>query len=179
MCLSVLIASIAALNSIFSSVIDQESLATTSESLGLTRATQRPFLNVVAPVYYSLYPATISKIAPAICNKGVFPAEKVSVQCAVCHNALNAKKHLLALEEENPSIHFPDETIRYTFEEKGSDPNALKIKSGDELRVYITISYKNKLTQNKHKTVRSYLIQCNPPTDKAALIPLPEGDYWD
>jgi len=149
------------------------------QSLNMARDTQRPFLNVLETVHYSLYPASIQKIAFSICNKGVFPAEEVLVHCDVCHNKENAENHSLSLEKEIPSIYFPNEEIKHIFEEKKDDKNQLEIKSGNELRVQITISYKNKLTQKKHKTVRSYLMRCNPPEEKAILIPLPKGDYWD
>jgi len=126
-----------------------------NRSLELTRNTQRPFLNVLGPVKYLTYLKNIRWIKFLICNEGVFPAEQVSVRCDVFKNEDNAKNLSLELKKEIPSIFFPDEKLELMLEEKSETEQ----KSGEELHVLITISYKNKLSNTKHKTVRSYLME--------------------
>ena len=191
---SFLIASIAAIFVVVSVLIARRSLEKTEEALELTWNTTRPFLNVLEPVHASVVWATIKdphqsdiktipsgescigNITVAICNTGVFPADEVAVDCAVSRNKKNAKKHDLILDKANPSVYFPGGEITHVFRETPGRQK-LALKRSDVLRTLITISYKNKLTQKKHKTVRSYLLKCDPTAQ--SIIPFPEEDYWD
>jgi len=157
-------------------------LKITGNSLELTRATQRPFLNVLGiTVVWSRNdgsPTPVNYFVIHISNTGIFPANQVSVVLNVSKTDSDNQKHLFVVEREIPSICFPgEEIVNLTFreaEEKGKLTVALQGK----LKVQIEISYQNKLTQKIHKTIRPYLVQYFP-TAQSEPIPLPEEDYWD
>ncbi|MBI2329699.1 MAG: hypothetical protein HYU85_08750 [Chloroflexi bacterium] len=145
-----------------------------NHSLEVTRNTQRPFLNVIEPVRYQTYEHAIYYIRFSVCNKGIFPADAVSVRCDVFKNEGNVKRLSLELENKVPSIYFPEEKSELDFR----DNSDAKQKSG-ELHVLITISYKNKLSNTKHKTVRSYLMEFPSLIPENYLKVHSELDDWD
>lgn len=149
------------------------------KSLQLARNTQRPFLNVLGYVSCHTYTASLGQIAAVIRNSGIFPADEVSVHCGVFKNKKSDNEHLLLQEGNIPAIHFPNEENKCVFGETPDEKKRLTINYGDVLRVHITINYKNKLTQNKHKTVRCYSMVFDSKDETKNLIPCPQEDYWD
>ena len=84
---------------LIASLLAAISVSIASRSLELTRNTQRPFLNVIEPVIYGTYEHAIYYIKFFVCNKGIFPADAVSVRCDVFKDGDNVKG--LSLELEN------------------------------------------------------------------------------
>lgn len=175
--LSIIIAITAALNSIIASIIARNSLRVTEKSLELARTTQRPFLNVADPPYCKVYPTSIGTIAADIYNQGLFPADEVSVNCRVFRIIKNDKESLFfPAKKEYPSIYFPSgNLVGYKFEKK----NGLHMENSNELRVHITITYRNKLTGENHQTVRAYSMTFRQGDTTVELDPYPKEDYWD
>lgn len=168
---SIVIATIAALNSVRASDV-------ASKSLELTRATQRPFLNVESDVTCYMYPKSIGRIIVGINNKGNFPADEVSASCEMRRIKRSAVDNFSIPfqdgKEYYPSYCFPDDDIQYFFEKGG-----IQMEHEDKLEVYITIKYKNKLTEEKHKTIRAFSMIFTPGDRNEILPPYPQGDYWD
>jgi len=169
--LSIVIASIAALSSVRASVV-------ASKSLELTRATQRPFLNVEGSVTCKIYPKSIGRIIASINNTGNFPADGVSASCEVRRIKRNAVDNFsIPFQDEKeyyPSYCFPGDDIQYFFEKGG-----IEMEREDKVEVYITIKYRNKLTEEKHKTIRAYSMIFTTGDRNEILSPYPQGDYWD
>ena len=172
---SIVIATIAALNSVRASDV-------ASKSLELSRATTRPFLNVVGiSVIWSRNdgsPTPVNYFVIHIGNTGIFPADHVSVILNVSKTNNDNQKHLFVVEGEIPSICFPGEEINNLIFRETKEEEQLTVAKLDKLKVMIEISYQNKLTYQFHKTIRSYLAQYFP-TAQRAPTPLREGDYWD
>jgi len=159
------------------------SLKLTQDSLILTRATTRPFLNVVGgiSVIWSRddgRPTLINYFVIHIGNTGIFPADHVSVVLNVSKTNSDNQKHLFVVEGEIPSICFPGEEIsNLTFRET-KEKEQLNVANQDKLKVIIEISYQNKLTHQFHKTIRSYLAQYFP-IEQREPTPLRRDDFWD
>jgi len=168
---SLIIATAAAVNSAIAATIASRSLRT-------TRATQRPFLSVEDSVTCFIYPKSIGRIIASINNKENFPADEVSASCEVRRIKRNAvDNYSLPFQNEKAyySSHcFPGDGIQYFFEKEG-----IEMESADKLEVYITIKYSNKLTEEKHKTIRAYSMIFTPTDTNEILPPYPQGDYWD
>ena len=151
------------------------------KSLQLTRATQRPFLNVTRiSVHWSgdsVHPSPLNYIFIGISNTGNFPADNVSFLFNVWRSK-NKRKHLLQMEAADTSIYFPNVDNPNLMFREASKKNRLIANLGDKIRVQIEIGYYNKLTKTTHKTVRSYLTEYNP-TAHHEPTPIPEADYWD
>ena len=88
------------------------------------------------------------------------------------------RKHLLQIEQADISIYFPDVDNPNIFFRDVSGRNRLIANLGDKVRVKIEVSYYNKLTKMKHKTVRSFLTEYNSSAHHDP-IPIPKEDYWD
>ncbi len=173
--LSIIIATAAAASSAISSVI-------ASESLKLTRATQRPFLNIYQfHINWSRNDGRstlVNNFIFGFCNTGAFPADKVSVLIKVNKEKMDNQQHLFAVSEGIPPICFPNgETTNLDFREV-DEKKKLEVELKDKLKVRIEIEYNNKLTHETYKTNRSYLVQYDPTAPCAPTI-LPEEDYWD
>ena len=178
----VIIATIAALNSIFASMSAHNSFIITEKSLELTRATQRPFLNVDQfGVNWSRndgQPTSVKGFIFGLCNTGSFPADQVSVLMKVSKNNLDNQQHLFLDSEEIPTICFPSDEIHNRHFKKLDEKEKLEVVLKGELIVRIEIEYKNKLTQETHKTKRSYLVQYDP-TARTDPAPLSKEDDWN
>lgn len=159
-----------------------KSLRRSSEALALTRATQRPFLNIYQfDVNWSRNDGQLTSVNNFIfglCNTGAFPADQVSVLMKVSKNKMDNKHHVFAVSEGIPQICFPSEEIVNLDFRKVDEKEKLEVELKGELKVRIEISYKNKLTQETHKTNRSYLVLYNP-TARGYPTKLPKEDYWD
>ncbi len=165
--ISILIASVAALNSILASLIARDS--------------QRPFLNVSRiHINWSKLegsPTTIINFLIGVDNTGNFPADEVSILFNVRKGEGDSEQHQFLMREESP-IYFPNENKPNLHFSEPDDKEKLVVEQGGRLQVQIKISYKNKLTHSSHKTFRSYRVQYTPTVQESPL-PLPEGDYWD
>ena len=174
--LSIVIATVAAFNTVRASLI-------ASKSLELSRATTRPFLNVVGgiSVIWSRNdgsPTPVNYFVIHVGNTGIFPADHVSVVLNVSKTNSDNQKHLFVVEGEIPSICFPGEGINNLIFRETKEKEQLTLANQDKLKVIIEISYQNKLTHQFHKTIRSYLAQYVP-TAQRAPTPLRRDDFWD
>lgn len=173
--LSIVIATVAAFNAVTASLI-------ASKSLELSRATTRPFLNVVGiSVIWSRNdgsPTPVNYFVIHIGNTGIFPADHVSVVLNVSKTNSDNQKHLFVVEGEIPSICFPGEEINNLIFRETKEPEQLSVANQDKLKVIIEISYQNKLMHQFHKIIRSYLAQYFP-TGQRAPTPLRRDDFWD
>jgi len=158
------------------------SLKITGNSLELTRATQRPFLNVLGiTVIWSRNdgsPTPVNYFVIHISNKGIFPANQVSVVLNVSKTDSDNQTHIFVVDREIPSICFPSEDIINLIFREAEEKEKLTVALKGKLKVQIEISYQNKLTQRIHKTNRSYLVQYFP-TAQSEPTPLREEDFWD
>ncbi len=181
-CLGIFIASSASLYSLFSSINAMHSLNATRESLDLTRKTQRPFLKVDQfDVRWSRndgQSTSVENFIFGLCNTGSFPANQVSVLMKVSKNNIDNQQHLFSDNEGIPTICFPSDEIHNRRFRRVDEKEKLEVELKGELRVRIEIEYRNKLTQETHKTKQSYLIQYNP-NARHDPTPLPGEDYWD
>jgi len=167
--LSILVATIAALNAVLASTIASDS--------------QRPFVNVnrihVNWSRNDSSPIAVENFLIGINNAGVFPADQVSIFFNVCgSDGDKEKQHLFKMHEENAAIYFPNEDMPNLMFVEADTKDKLTVQSGGKLQVKIIISYENKLTQKTHKTVRNYLAEYNPEAQQCP-IPITEEDYWD
>lgn len=178
--IALIIATIAALNSIFASVSAHDSFVTTTASLELTRVTTRPFLNVQLSLTkrMSLDRAIFTT---EIENTGNLPADKVTVDCSwYIEESGNVKKCSLELEKPSQSTVFPADKAHCTYLVKGKENVDNLTHKGS--RVKVTVNYQNKLTgqrQNTRRTFRIGFASAATSFDTAQAIVIPEEDYWD
>ena len=174
--------SFAVLSIVVATFFASRSLKLTQDSLVLTRAIQRPFLNIYQfDVNWSRndgQPTLVNNFIFGFCNTGVFPADKVSILMKVNKEKMDNQQHLFAVSEGIPPICFPSEEITNLHFREVDEKEKLEVELKVKLKVRIEIEYKNKLTQETYKTNRSYLVQYDP-TARGAPTPLPKEDYWD
>ena len=168
----VLFASIAAVSSILASMSAQESLQ-------LTRASQRPFLNVMLTLARD-FNRDRAYLYAEIENTGDFPADGTAVKCEwyIQSNGINETQQLRE-EKEFPSTIFPSVKTGPTFliEEAQVD----KIGAPDS-RVRVSVSYQNKLTHGLHETRRTFRFVYavgHTTFHQIQAVPIAEEDYWD
>ncbi len=162
---SIVIATIAALNSVRASDV-------ASKSLELTRATQRPFLTLAKAEYNPHGPEVILYI----CNTGALPGDEVLVEIFFLQSISDMLPITGSISYPLPSIFPNEEKILAAV----SNPDMVSfINSGAEARIFVTIKY------------RSIEKECNTrrmlrwPTGREArqhplrLEALEEGNYWD
>jgi len=157
------------------------SLRMTSQSLELTRATQRPFLNLsridVVWRENAIHDSHLQYFIIDINNTGSLPADNVSLRCIVWKTRSKVK-HVLDSEVSNASICFPNEEIQNLRFSDTNQKKRLVAKVGGKIQVRIEIDYDDKSTNTAHKTVRSYLTEYNP-TARHEPTPIPHIDHWD
>jgi len=174
--------SFAVLSILVATFFASRSLKLTQDSLVLTRATARPFLNIYQfDVNWSKndgQPTPVNNFIFGFCNTGAFPADQVSVLIKVSKNKMDNQQSLFAVSEGIPPICFPSEEIPSLLFREVDEKEKLEVELKGKLKVRIEIEYKNKLTQETYKTNRSYLVQYNP-TARGVPTPLPKEDYWD
>lgn len=167
----VLFASIAAVSSILASMSAQESLQ-------LTRASQRPFLNVMLTLARD-FNRDRAYLYAEIENTGDFPADGAAVKCEwyIQSNGINETQQLRE-EKEVPSTIFPGVKTGPTFlvEEAQVD----KIGAPDS-RVRVSVSYSNKLTHGLHETRRTFRFVYavgHTTFHQIQAVPIAKEDYW-
>ena len=157
-------------------------LKLTRDSLKITRATQRPFLNIYQfDVNWSRndgQPTLVNNFIFGFCNTGAFPADKVSVLMKINKEKMDNQQHLFAVSEGIPPICFPNEETTNLHFREVDEKKKLEVELKGKLEVRIEIEYKNKLTHETYKTNRSYLVQYDP-TARCTPTLLPKEDYWD
>lgn len=175
LCFSLIIATAAAVNLAIAATV-------ASRSLRITKSTQRPFLNVCGiSVIWSRNdgsPTPVNYFVIHISNTGIFPADQVSIVLNVSKPDSDNQKHLFVVEREIPSICFPGEEIINLIFREAEEKEKLTVALKGKLKVQIEVSYQNKLTQEIHKTIRSYLTQYFP-TAQREPTPLRQEDFWD
>jgi len=162
---SIFVASAAALNSLLASSIASE--------------VQRPFLNI-SKIYVQWsrtdgQPSTINYFVVDVLNAGVFPADNVSVDFNIWRENIDKKKYPLIIKRSTTSVYFPSLDNITLFFEEPVEEEKIVVDSGGKLQVKTVLSYRNKLTNRTHKTVREYKVQHT----NNDLTPIPERDYWD
>jgi len=151
------------------------------QSLTLSRATTRPFLNVGQfNVIWSRkdeQSASVKYFIVGLCNTGVFPANEMSVILKISKRGVDDQQYSFAVNEGIPTICFPGDEITNLMFKKVDEKEKLEVEIEGELKARIEIEYKNKLTQETHRTKRSYLAKCKPDTNPAPIL-IPEEDFW-
>ena len=170
MWLAVLIAAITAIATLWS-------LKTTRESLGLSRATQRPFLNVSVPKTILFQ----SELWLVICNTGALPADKVEILCTLCtmENEVVIKEYELPIWHEAPSIYFPGDEVGPTYCWSPKDYDFTNDSIRGKTLIRVTIDYRNRLTQETHTTTRVFMAKISNMQGQYLLMPIPKYDSWD
>ncbi len=132
-CLSVVVASIAALNSMFASVSAHDSLVTTQESLELTRNSIRPFLYMDGSIGLKQVGQYMT-LEFNIKNSGSLPGEGVNTDIAffgkdeeVTEENLSSK-YVPATVEATSSILFPNSVLYQNY--------ILDLNQADDLKIW-------------------------------------------
>jgi len=163
-------------------IVALSSLKMTRDSLELSRATQRPFMNVTGiSVILSKNdgsPTSVKYLVVHISNQGIFPADQISVVLNVSKINSNNQNHLFVVQGEIPSICFPGKDISNLIFKETEEKEKLTVAAQGKLKVKIEINYKNKLTQKSHRTTQSYSTQYLLSITREPT-PLSEEDYWD
>jgi hypothetical protein len=151
-CLSVVVASIAALNSMFASVSAHDSLVTTQESLELTRATQRPFLSLYPEPRPVISETNKALIEFKIQNSGSLPASDVKAELTFYDKNdevtedNRSKKYPSESQLTGSFLVFPNTYIHEEYELNLSDIDDVKLLQNMErgnIKFRIHITYKN------------------------------------
>ena len=174
----VLFASIAVVSSILASMIAHDSLDATNKGLELTRASVRPFLNVMLTLARD-FNRDRAYLYAEIENTGDLPADGTSVKCE-WYIQDNGTIETQQLREEKgfPSVIFPSVKTGPTFHVEEAQVD--KIGAPDS-RVRISVSYKNKLTHKLHETRRTFRFVYavgHTTFHQFQAIPIAKEDYW-
>lgn len=183
--LSIVIASVAALSSMFGSVSEHDSLTVTTQSLErttealeLTRATTRPFLNVSTPKSI----VAQSSMELVICNTGNIPADRVEILCTLCtmeKEEVVKEYELTPWTKQAPSIYFPGDEVGPHYSWSPKDYDFVDDETRRKTTIRVTIDYRNKLTQKTHTTNRMFMAGVSNQAYIYQLVPIPPKDYWD
>lgn len=177
-----LLALVSLLVAILAVSITGQALAYTRQSLELTRATQRPFLNVsrIADRWKGIHgqAGTFSHLIVTINNTGNLPADEISILCNMSKDNEGEQKQTLVTAKKNPSLCFANQYMTDMYFWVSNAKEKLTVNYGEGFKVRITVEYRNKITQTSHKTIRSYLVRYTPTAEEEPM-PLPEQDYWD
>ena len=174
----VLFASIAVVSSILASMIAHDSLDATNKGLELTRASVRPFLNVMLTLARD-FNRDRAYLYAEIENTGDLPADRTAVKCEwyIQSNGITETQQLRE-EKEFPSVIFPSVKTGPTFHVEEAQVD--KIGAPDS-RVRISVSYKNKLTHKLHETRRTFRFVYavgHTTFHQIQAVPLWNEDYW-
>lgn len=177
-CLSVVIASIAALNSMFASISARDSLTATRESLELTRNTTIPFLTLSS--YYVISPTQSGdanmEIELVIKNTGSLPADSVSVETSLlASDVTNGSERQLQTDGlVDGAIYFPaiEEHLHIV-----PTPNTVQLILDEKTTIRIIINYQHRLAKEDYETVLSYRI-FRTPDGKYLFKPVPKESHW-
>jgi len=175
---TVLFASIAVVSSILASMIAHDSLDATNKGLELTRASVRPFLNVILTLARD-FNRDRAYLYAEIENTGDLPADGTAVKCEwYIQSNGTIETQQLGEEKEILSTIFPGvKTVpTYLVEEAQVD----RIGAPDS-RVRISVSYKNKLTNGLHETGRTFRFVYavgHTTFHQIQAVPVWNEDYW-
>ena len=153
------------------------SLKVTQDSLELSRATTRPFLNVSV----SETILTQSTLELIICNTGALPADKVEILCTLCtmENEVVIKEYELPTWNKAPSIYFPGDEVGPTYHWSPRDYDFTDDSTRGKTLIRVTIDYRNRLTQEAHTTTRVFMAEVSNMQGQYLLMPIPKYDSWD
>jgi len=156
------------------------SMKLTRDSLTLTRAVQRPFLNIQVNISKGLS-LDRAILTAEIENTGNLPGDQVMVDCSWHIEATdNTVQCSLEVEKPSQSIIFPTDKAKSIYLVKGEENVSNLTHKGS--RVKVIVNYQNKLTGQRHTTRRTFRIafaSATPSSDMAQAIVIPEEDYWD
>jgi len=175
---AVLFASIAAVSSILASMSAHDSLVLTGKGLELTRASQRPFLNVMLTLARD-FNRNRAYLYAEIENTGDIPADGTTIKCEwYIQSSGQIETQQLGEEKELPSVIFPGVKAgpTYLVEEEQVD----RIGTPDS-RVSISVSYSNKLTNKLHETRRTFRFVYavgHTTFHQIQAVPVSSEDYW-
>lgn len=155
------------------------SLKLTRDSLELTRATIRPFVNVLGNVSIHTYSKSIGDTIQvrSVINSGVFPADEIRCSCRVLLDTHRDGMQFSA-DEALPSVLFPNQTLDIKFKRNAKDTAELCIDKGGTILVEISITYRNKLTNDELLTFRQYKMDFEGRDSDNDLTLVPRGDKW-
>lgn len=166
--LSIVIATIAALNSMKASDV-------ASKSLELTRATQRPFLSITSIVHQP--PKTVEII---FCNTGALPSDSNTFQAIFSEtkdfsepNDLNKLSHPII--HESPPI-FPGEKQQWDI--FLTQDRVEYVNSGNEVYLKIDIKYIYNKKEEGITSRVSHLPKSDKERGRVPFSILSEGSYW-
>lgn len=155
LCASVVIASVAAVNSILASVIAHDSLKLTQDSLELTRATQRPFLTPTNLII--TFAQTKSNLKAIVSNTGTLPAKNVSIDMTL-HKIESADREIqVGNVRMVVSIAFPqtNHLLALTISDEVLEQYRTLAREG-KLRTRVTTTYHHSMTGEIFQNVFVY-----------------------
>jgi hypothetical protein len=178
-CLSIVIASIAALNSMFASVAAHDSLVTTQKSLELTRNSIRPFLYIAGSIGVDKVGKYI-KLTFAIQNSGSLPGEDVHVDIdffdegeKVTEENTSSKYTVPTRELESPLL-FPNSVFYEGYVLDSESKNDLELWDNivkGKTKCRVRISYKS--LEREHITIITEKLAKQEWEDKIVTSPIP------
>lgn len=167
--LAILIAILAATNTIIAS-------ATAKDALELTRNTMRPFLTVSGYKIISLSGKAAMEIIIYIKNSGPLPADSVSVDTVLItvKDKYGTEQELQKDRLVEKAIYFPsiDETLHVVPSAKNS-----QLILDEKTKIRIIINYRHRLAKESCQTVSSYKI-FRSVEGNYLFKPLPEESQW-
>ena len=177
MWVAVIIAAIAAIVALESLRAITKSLKLTQDSLKLTRATTRPFLNVSMPNTILFQ----SELRLVICNTGALPADKVEILCTLrtIENEVVIKEYELPAWNKAPSIYFPGDEVGPIYRWSPADYDFADDSTRGKTLIRVTIDYRNRLTQETYTTTRIFMAKLSDIHGQYLLDPIPRYDSWD
>jgi hypothetical protein len=157
--------------------VTRDSLNTTRQSLELSRATTRPFLNVSVPKS-TLFQ---SELRLVICNTGALPADKVEILCTLrtMENEEVIKEYELPTWNKAPSIYFPGDEVGPVYRWTPTECDFANNNMREKTLIRVTIDYRNRLTQEAHTTTRIFVAKESNIYAQYLLEPIPRYDAWD
>lgn len=152
----------------------------TRDSLTLTRAVQRPFLNIQVNISRGMIPDR-AILTAEIENTGNLPGDQVMVDCSwYIETTDNTVKCSLEAEKPSQSIIFPTDKAKSTYLVTGEENVSNLTHKGS--RVKVIVNYQNKLTGQRHTTRRTFRIafaSADSSFNVAQAIVIPEEDHWN
>jgi len=190
--LSIAIASIAAITSVFSSISTRDSLAVTRQSLELTRATTRPFLTFRKVDFFMSLPESEPRLQILICNLGSLPATEILVRIGfeyITNDGQSIRTDsdvIMALRKILGSNGHPEVKIASLFPKEETFatffiPSTLPETIAKNKQTLIDIQIEYRFAQIQFKTFRTLLLNTQKKRGQQQIRHefVSDKEYWD
>jgi hypothetical protein len=173
LCLSVVIASLAAIGSIFASMSAHDSLTLTQKSLELARATQRPFLT--ARTSSIRLNDDHGEVFLVVTNTGSLPADRVFVEMTLWTLDSKAHERVLGAIKQDNAIYFPQANHKMLIT---VTKQPLKLIREEKTGVRLTMKYQHKLGDESFETITTWNIAKETGSSNYSFKLDPQKSHW-